>query len=418
MTCRPRNDLSTFSTLSSHFFSVVLENTLRDKRLLIPVKFISKYGGTLSNPVSVKLPCGSEWKMGLRKFDGRVCLHKGWPEFVKHYSIALGHLLVFRYEGNSRFHVFIFDKTTVEIDYPPIPGHSNARKSKVCVEEGHHGDKSIMSKRRESEVGNFTYKVVIKPSHVGNYYNMCLPRKFANEFLKRKSQDAVLKLKDGGTWPVKFSGCRRDEICRSARFGKIGWEKFARDNNLKVGDTCIFELINGNKMSFKVSILKADLDSHHSHAGEGRANRFKLKRNVKANTNSGYCKGKHQKEPKTEIGESGESGATKPTRRFSSKYPFFEKTVISSYLDTQRVPRDFGRSYFQPKTQTAKLQMGKKSWSVKVRYGTDNAHVLSGGWSSFARENSLHPGDVCVFELIKVNDIVLKVTIFKKELTG
>ena len=34
-------------------------------------------------------------------------------------------------------------------------------------------------------------------------------------------------------------------------------------------------------------------------------------------------------------GESGESGATKPTQRFSSKYPFFEKTVISSYLDTQ-----------------------------------------------------------------------------------
>lgn len=62
--------------------------------------------------------------------------------------------------------------------------------------------------------------------------------------------------------------------------------------------------------------------------------------------------------------------------------------------------------------------MGKKSWSVKVRYSTHNAYVLSSGWSSFARENSLHPGDVCVYELIKANDIVLKVTIFKKELTG
>ena len=30
-----------------------------------------------------------------------------------------GYFLVFRYEGNSSFHIVIFDKTAIEIQYPP-----------------------------------------------------------------------------------------------------------------------------------------------------------------------------------------------------------------------------------------------------------------------------------------------------------
>ena len=78
-----------------------------------------KCEGTLTNRVVLKLPCGSQWKLGLTKSsDGKVWIDKGWPEFAKQYSIARGHLLVFRYEGNSQFYVVIFDTTTTEIDYP------------------------------------------------------------------------------------------------------------------------------------------------------------------------------------------------------------------------------------------------------------------------------------------------------------
>ena len=78
-----------------------------------------KCEGTLTNRVVLKLPCGSQWKLGLTKSsDGKVWIDKGWPEFSKQYSIARGHLLVFRYEGNSQFSVVIFDTTTTEIDYP------------------------------------------------------------------------------------------------------------------------------------------------------------------------------------------------------------------------------------------------------------------------------------------------------------
>lgn len=57
------------------------------------------------------------------------------------------------------------------------------------------------------------------------------------------------------------------------------------------------------------------------------------------------------------------------------------------------------------------LQVGKRSWPVKLlRY--PSKYVLSGGWNSFARENSLRQGDVCIFELINRNQVVMKVSIF------
>ncbi|EXB37229.1 B3 domain-containing transcription factor VRN1 [Morus notabilis] len=460
---------------------------------LIPTKFVKKYGETLSNSVFVKLPSGSEWKMELRKSNGRFCLQKGWPEFVKYYSIGFGHFLVFRYEGNSRFHACIFDTTTVEIEYPLIRAHSDGPKIEEIKDDGsvevledlspyprkrkssplpcsqphkkfrtspigeteikgtrsnerilknsmrngdlHHsksmrgmrkffllsfkklifwylnkllfpcrvvflyclfsfilfpvsaedgnGDKSIMPRWRLSEVKSFTYKVVIKPSHVGKYFDMCLPRKFADGFLKNKCLDAVLKLSDGGTWPIRFRSRRcDDERRRGARFEKPSWEKFARDNNLKVADTCVFELINGNEMSFKVSILKADLDSHPSH---GKFWQGQVTRVLKF---------------------SGDSRATDAASRFSSKNPFFKKLITSSYLHTQdqqitlkfklsccvqRLPNYFGRSYFGKKTQNITLQTGKNSWSVTIVYNAPHSYLFSRGWPTFARENSLRP---------------------------
>ena len=87
----------------------------------IPKKFEKFYGETLSQDVHLKLPCGSEWKMGLAKYDEKLWLREGWPEFAKHCSFKRGNLLIFRYEGNSKFSVVIFDETTVEIEYPYTP---------------------------------------------------------------------------------------------------------------------------------------------------------------------------------------------------------------------------------------------------------------------------------------------------------
>ena len=49
---------------------------------------------------------------------GGVWFQNGWSEFASSHGVAVGHLVVFKYEGYSHFHVLIFDATTTEIDYP------------------------------------------------------------------------------------------------------------------------------------------------------------------------------------------------------------------------------------------------------------------------------------------------------------
>ena len=84
----------------------------------IPKRFVSRYGKNLSNIMFLKVPSGAVWQVGLKRGDGEVWLDGGWREFVEYYSIGYGHFLVFRYEGNSIFHVLIFDRTASEIEYP------------------------------------------------------------------------------------------------------------------------------------------------------------------------------------------------------------------------------------------------------------------------------------------------------------
>ncbi|MCL7047321.1 hypothetical protein MKW94_015585, partial [Papaver nudicaule] len=56
------------------------------------------------------------WRVELKKTKTKIWFEKGWDEFMDYYSINVGHLLVFRYDGNSLFHVTIFDMSATEID--------------------------------------------------------------------------------------------------------------------------------------------------------------------------------------------------------------------------------------------------------------------------------------------------------------
>ena len=66
---------------------------------------------------------------------------------------------------------------------------------------------------------------------------------------------------------------------------------------------------------------------------------------------------------------------------------------------------------------TVKLQVADRLWPVKL-YAYEGMYQRSScklyaGWSAFATENTLRVGDVCIFELIMRDDVVLKVHIFR-----
>ena len=56
--------------------------------------------------------------MRLEKANNNIWFCGGWRDFVDYHSINYGYFLVFKYKGNSKFHVLVFDMTATEIEYP------------------------------------------------------------------------------------------------------------------------------------------------------------------------------------------------------------------------------------------------------------------------------------------------------------
>ena len=84
----------------------------------IPEKFVQKYRLDLSDMAFLTILTGRKWEVKLTRHAGGVWFQKGWSKFASSHGVAVGHLVVFKYEGNSHFHVLIFDATATEIDYP------------------------------------------------------------------------------------------------------------------------------------------------------------------------------------------------------------------------------------------------------------------------------------------------------------
>jgi len=85
--------------------------------------FTRKHGDGMSNPVFLRSPDGTEWKIYWVRSDGEIWFQNGWKEFATYYSLDHGHLLFFEYQGTTHFQVHIFDNSALEIDYPSHTTH-------------------------------------------------------------------------------------------------------------------------------------------------------------------------------------------------------------------------------------------------------------------------------------------------------
>lgn len=85
---------------------------------MIPRKFARIFGENLNDSIFLNASSGSVWPIDLERHEGKVWMQNGWPEFAKFYSICVGYLLLFEYQGDSKFQVLIFDPSSSEIEYP------------------------------------------------------------------------------------------------------------------------------------------------------------------------------------------------------------------------------------------------------------------------------------------------------------
>ncbi|XP_048135709.1 putative B3 domain-containing protein REM15 [Rhodamnia argentea] len=403
-----------------HFFKIILSHTLESGKLGIPKSFLSRHGKDLSGLVLLKVAGGSTWPVELEQSDNDVVwLWRGWREFMEHYSIGHGHFIVFKYEGDSTFHVIIFDKSASEIDYPlSIQSHAAAspegefvsRKEENVVEiedsEGFvprpwpssngssrefGGPSSLPALELASkfESDHPFFKVVMRPAYVRNYLG--IPREFFRKHVQKNKQVATLRYSDR-LWQVKL----RSYEHRKMTFLSTGWSSFVRETGLCARDVCVFELIDRDDIAFRVSIFTSD-------------GRIEIEQSQCRESSSEPAF--HRTRCLSPV------SAPEKVRGFESDHPFFKVVMRPSYVwNKLGIPCEFFRKHVQKNKQVATLRYSDRLWQVKLRsYEHRGMAFLYTGWSSFVRETGLRVRDVCVFELIDRDDIVFRVSIFTSD---
>ncbi|KAE8077331.1 hypothetical protein FH972_015903 [Carpinus fangiana] len=263
----------------SHFFKIILPSTIDDKKLRIPVKFVMEFGDELSDVATLTIPNGHLWQVGLEKGNKEIWFDDGWEDFMESHSIHYGYFLVFRYEGNSKFHVLVFDNTATEIQYPRSKNckledeTDNLKENEMSysdklspkhevdggtyVRERSSKGRLMMSRGRERAIEaarllkpkSPSFMAILRPHHIrGTLY---VPVEFASNLSGH--QFVKLETCDGKQWRGRCCEHRSGSSSKTRK--TVGWGQFCRDNKLEKGDVCVFELIKRKPVVLKVSIF-------------------------------------------------------------------------------------------------------------------------------------------------------------------
>nr|GLL39076.1 B3 domain-containing protein Os12g0591400-like [Ipomoea trifida] len=298
------------------FYKFIFSHELT--RLRFPLEFVRRHGRNLPKVACLEVPTGKVSKIHVvHDSQGRIWLAKGWEEFTKNYSIREGHFLVFRYDGESHFHVLIFDKTASEIEYPQIiVSHGgvesledlaqkcgpNKRKRQEDQRFHHEIPSSDHQPKKTSAVTAVRVKVenssddedssppLMTPkistgekqslvkTEMGAAYERAKAFKSKNPFHISVMYPSYVSSENRLNIPLAFakkhfldqssndfmlvSGGRSwpAKCTRNGQHARIyGWKAFAVDNKLKVGDVCILEIMKCQKLTIiNIIVFHAD----------------------------------------------------------------------------------------------------------------------------------------------------------------
>ncbi|KAG5543344.1 hypothetical protein RHGRI_016167 [Rhododendron griersonianum] len=293
----------------THFQSIMFLQILSlgfDQQLAIPEKFARNMKKKLPENVTVVGPSGAQWDVGL-VLSGETFLFKhGWKEFVKDHLLKEDDVLIFKYNGESRFDVIIFNgqsfceressyfvtkcghterdggfrtkrnmgESPIEVECDSLdcggecspskrPRNNENMKSahlgRPTQSRRRVGVKKVNSVAKDGTVGGYPLQYVsnrrpVTEEEKKNALQMAraaltpsscivsIPSEWVLSHLPRKGKDVTLRVKK----KEKTWHARYSGIVGSrARGLSGGWKDFAFDNNLEESDVCLFELSSG-----------------------------------------------------------------------------------------------------------------------------------------------------------------------------
>ncbi|XP_058728659.1 B3 domain-containing transcription factor VRN1-like isoform X2 [Vicia villosa] len=341
-----------------HFFKVILESTLKEEKLRVPISFVRRYWKGIENPVTLRLPNTIQKKVFWEKTsDYDVFFCNGWKEFANYLSLSESQFLVFQYQESSLFNVIVIDKNGLEIKYPII---------------------EISQESTEIESSKSSLQVNEDPSPIRRLgrpkssSKVCKKKKInSQESIEIESSESSLQVNEDPS-PVRRLGRPKSssKVCKKKKINPKEPKKSSKLENRKVQIDARFH-----------NLMDVDND---------------------------YLK------------EKSRVLYDKVNNMFRSNKDFFVCMIQKTYIERNIVgiPTEFGRRFLhQMEGRNVTLFINKqKTWIVDLKLTSNNQYTLSGGWSKFRAYNDVKLGDVCVFILNKSKGkISFQVTNFSLE---
>ncbi|KAI8549798.1 hypothetical protein RHMOL_Rhmol06G0053300 [Rhododendron molle] len=419
----------------THFQSIMFLQILPqgfDQQLDIPVKFARNMKRKLPENVTVIGPSGSNWNVGLVASGDTFLFKHGWKEFVEDHSLKEDDVLIFRYNGDSRFDVLIFN------------GRSFCeRESSYFVRKCGHTelDPGFQTKRNKGE----------SPVGVGHDSSDCgegctpskRPRNNENLPSSRLRRCTQAKTGDGASDIMTHHGKRvvEQKVNSAAKEGLVGRYLLQYVSNRKPVTEA--EEVNALKMAravstpnsfmvvmrpthvyrkFYMAIPSDWVRSRLPHKSQDVTLR------VKENEKTWHAK----YECRFGRGASGLVGGWKDFA-FENNLEEFDVCLFELASGThdrivmdvsifrvvaESIPSGWAFSHLLHKNQDVILHVKEKenTWHASYygRVGV-NSGGLVGGWKDFTIENNLDEFDVCLFEIASEthDEIVMDVSIFR-----
>ncbi|CAL5377268.1 unnamed protein product [Camellia sinensis] len=426
------------SNKSPIFYRMMGSSILQDNKLRLPGKFVRKLGNVFPAVATLTTPNGCAWKVGLKVIDDKVWFTEGWHEFVKHQSIRVGYLLVFIYMGNSNFSVNIYDLGTAEIKYQcnNSEGPSSGNWCSVPYKGGAADDDSVEILNSRSQ----TPTSLENKAFYETLYQQKLGKSYDHQGIREADSIIEFQAKMNRTGISNSHGSVSDEA-RGHAAKMFPYVQYTGGNFNGADLKNSHYKANGGNLHVDIgrSVARSTRDigiqcsntEFMTTAYENRLHSLNQRHEItrKRKRESGPSKhGSEVQIPGTEtsrgtflrkwkvVTPEEKERVLNTSKLFQSEYPFCRVILRRSYVYKGiglHMPASFAEKYLGGVSGFITLQVSSgEKWPVRCMW-RDGSAKLSKGWPEFVSTNKLEEGDVCVFELIKMGEVVLKVTIFR-----
>ncbi|KAK6160772.1 hypothetical protein DH2020_004153 [Rehmannia glutinosa] len=300
-------------------------------------------------------------------------------------------------------------------------------------------DMLLSASEAERIAGSFkssfpSFLKVMKRFNISGSYTLNVPYQFATEHLPKCKVKIVLRNLKGESWTVNSIPTTRVQTSHTFCGGWLG---FVRDNNIDIGDICIFELLRNFELQVRIiRVGKDGIDSHNGEAAHGGRNNGctktsnKVSRRKSKKISASGIKGSAlssesnnciaESEIHKRFGSLDKQGSqtkgcmsmkSAPEEKmaaqyFVSSFPHFVRVmkkfnISGSY--TLKIPYQFSMEHLPNcKTEIVLRNLNGECWTVNSipTLKVQTLHTFCGGWMAFVRDNDIQMGDICIFELV------------------